>query len=192
MGDPDVKNVPHVKGGAFPDTLAVVEARLGERYGVLVEQLPPEFRDGLQMNTMVSTAWYPVYWMREIHRIHHQLTAGGIGDSEEIGYTTAMRQFTGLYRIFFRLMQPQTLLAKAGSIFGRFYSMGEFELLEAGPGHARSRFASPGFDANLWAETRGVCRAALEICGATDVRLRFVEGGGDADNAGLMVGTWET
>ena len=192
MAAPDVTLVPHVKGGSFPDTLAVLLERLGPQgFGRVMELVPPAFRDAHRLNSIHANVWYPLEWELALFRGFREIAACGLDAVADVGYAASMRQFTGLYRIFFRLLQPQTLLGKAGTIFSRFYSMGEHELLESHAGFARSRFVAPGFDANLWAEILGVCRAALELAGAKGIKLSFERGGKDGDNESVVVGTWE-
>ena len=87
-------------------------------------------------------------------------------------------------------MKPETLLQKAARILPTFYSMAHQDITEAREGFARCKWYCPGFDANLWADTHGACRAALEICGARDVELRYVSGGNDGDTEAVSEAFW--
>ena len=192
MADVDVKTVPHTKGGSFPDTIAVVRENLGdERFAEFMGRMPGAFREAHELNSILPTVWYPLEWELCMHRVYAEMSGGGLEACEALGHESAMRNFSGIYRIFFRLLQPQTLFAKAGTIFNQFYSAGGFELLDKGPGFARCRFTSPGFDSRMWADARGACRAALEVCGAKAVELQYESGGGDGDDTAVLCGAWK-
>jgi hypothetical protein len=189
MGDP--KTIPHCKGNCLRSFYETVQEKKGDSVAQeMLQSLSPEQREAFQLHTIVPNSWYPLEWLSDAYRALLKVTGGGVKMAESIGYHSAKKDFSGIYRIFFRLMKPETLLQKAARIFPTFYSMAHQDITESREGFARCKWYCPGFDANLWADTHGACRAALEICGARKVDIRFVSGGNDGDTEAVSEAFW--
>lgn len=189
MGDPN--SIPHCKGNCLRSFYETVQAKKGERVTqAMLEMLPTEESDAFQHHAILSNLWYPLEWLSDAYRALDEVTGGGTKLAESIGYYSAKKDFNGIYRIFFRFMKPETLLQKASRIFPTFYSMARQDITESREGFARCTWRCPGFDANIWADTHGACRAALEICGARNVELRFISGGNDGDDKAVSEASW--
>lgn len=189
MGDP--KTIPHCKGNCLRSFYDTVREKKGETVAQkMLQKLSSEQRDAFLLNTILSKSWYPLQWLSDAHVALREVTGSGVELAETIGYHSAKKDFSGVYRIFFRLMKPETLLQKAARIFPTFYSMAYQEITDARQGYARCKWYCPGFDANIWADTHGACRAALEICGARNIEIRFVSGGKDGDTESVSEAFW--
>lgn len=188
----DITKIPHMKGNSLRLFFQVIAEHKGQQVlQEVLEQLPHYIREAHQFNSIMPSAWYPVSWLCDSYATLRQVTREGVELSHEMGYLVAMMEFRGVYKIFFRLLKPETLLEKSSRLFPKFFSMGKQEILESKKGFARSKWVCPGFDANLWGDTYGTCRAALELCGAHDIHINFRLGGGDGDTISIIDASWE-
>ncbi len=182
---------PQTKGGSLIAALEALEESPGHDYlQRLLGRVPEDLRTAWERKSIMPNTWYPLAWDLAVNGAHRELSGGNLAAVEDLGYRSSMKNFNGIYRVFFKLVKPQTLLAKAGNIFGKFYSQGRFEMLDARDGFARARIISPGFDECEWVATSGGCRAALEVCGARNVRLKYESGGVDHSDEAVIAGTW--
>lgn len=188
----DITKIPHLKGNSLRFFFQViVEHKDQQVVQEMFEQLPSQIREAYQFNSIMPSAWYPLSWMCDSYKILQGITHEGVDLAEETGYHVAMMEFKGVYKLFFRLIKPETLLEKSARLFSKFYSMATQEILESRQGYARAKWFCPGFDANLWADTQGACRAALEMSGAKNIKLKFILGGGDGDTTSISECHWK-
>lgn len=189
MGDP--RTIPHCKGNCLRSFYETVQEKKGDIVAqAMLQALSLEQREAFRLHTILSNSWYPLQWLSDAYRALQEVTGGGVEMAESIGYHSAKKDFNGIYRIFFRFLKPETLLQKAARIFPTFYSMAHQEITESREGFARCKWHCPGFDANLWADTHGACRAALEICGARNIEIKFVSGGNTGDTEAVSEASW--
>jgi len=189
MGDPN--SIPHCKGNCLRSFYETVQDIKGDSVAqAMLQLLSSEQREAFQLRAILSNLWYPLEWLSNAHRALDEVTGGGIKMAESIGYHSAKKDFNGIYRIFFRFLKPETLLQKASRIFPTFYSMARQNITESREGFARCTWHCPGFDAYIWADTHGACRAALEICGARDIEIKFISGGNDGDDEAVSEAYW--
>jgi hypothetical protein len=83
------------------------------------------------------------------------------------------------------VLSPEFLLKRTPAIWSRYYDTGEVTIeARSGFAHARFRGAS-GFDHILWQDVAGGCAGVLEVCGAKDLKMTVVGGGGDENHLSL-------
>lgn len=188
----DITKIPHCKGNSLRSFFQTVLERKGEHITQeMFRYLSREIREAYQLNSIMPSAWYPLSWMCDSYKALQKATNEGVQIADEIGYYSAMSDFQGVYRVFFRFMKPETLLEKSARMFPKFYSMGKQEILEARQGYARGKWTAPGFDANLWTDTHAACRVALELCGAKEIKIKFISGGRDGDITSVSEARWK-
>lgn len=194
---PSPSQEPQCKGIVITCFLQVVEELKGAKtIQKILECLPEELREHCQLNSMMPNVWYPLEWFREAHKALQTVTQEGRDPQEGralaelVGYHSALKDFKGVYRIFFRFVKPETILEKGARVFSTFYSVGTQEILEKRPGYARAKWVCPGFNSLIWADINGASRAALELCGASQVRIKYIEGGEDHDICSISEARW--
>jgi hypothetical protein len=174
----------HVKGLAFTSVLASVRRLRGaDGLNRLLGQMPTELREKIQYGYIVKGGWYPAAWYKQLLRAIVESTGEGRDLIRQVGAECSRQDLTGIYRVFARLLSPQTLFSGAMRLFKSYYDGGEVWIVKARPGAAQAIWRNcHGFDQNMWDEVLGSVTAILELGGATDVRLRIVMGGGDGDS----------
>lgn len=180
-----------IKGVAIRTFFEVLRERSGpgiERE--LRRDLPPVHRDALHDPVLAAT-WYPIGIYRELHLAAQRALKAGGELSRQIGRDGVSRDFQGVYRLLAGALQPHWLISWAPRMYGRYFRGGTLDVLEARKGYARGEWRGcVGFDKNLWLDMIGSCEASLEACGATHVRHRLVDGGGDGDTHATVEFRW--
>lgn len=173
-----------IKGVAVRTFFEVMRDRLPELSNVshaLRSELPEREREALHDPVLAAT-WYPIGIYRELHLAAQRIAKGGSELSRQIGRDGVARDFQGVYKLLAGALQPHWLISWAPRMYGRYFRGGQLAVTEARKGFACGRWTGcAGFDKNLWLDMIGSSEAALEACGATHVRHRIVEGGGDGD-----------
>jgi hypothetical protein len=174
----------HVKGLAFKTVLASVQRLRGEDgLNHLMADLPGDLREKLEYGYIVKGGWYPATWYKDLLRAIVSSTGEGRDLIRQVGGECSRQALTGVYRVFTRLLSPQTLFSGAMRLFKSYYDHGQVWVVKARPGAAQAVWRDcHGFDQNMWDEVLGSVTAILELGGATEVRLRIVTGGGDGDS----------
>jgi hypothetical protein len=187
----ETNTVPQCKGNCLRSFYETVQEQKGDNVAQeMLQLLSSEQREAFRLHAILSNLWYPLEWLSDGYQALQQVTGGGAKLAETIGYHSAKKDFNGIYRIFFRFIKPETLLQKGARIVPTFYSMARQNITEAREGYARCTWHCPGFDSNIWADTHGACRAALEICGAKNIEIKFVSGGNDGDDKAISEARW--
>jgi hypothetical protein len=175
---------PRAKGVNFRTFLKVLRRLRGERIvEATLDDTIPELARNYRSGLVFSGNWYPIAWYADLHRAARKATGAGLELAQAIGFESVKDDLSGIYRIFLLVVSPEFVLSKAPLLFNTYYDTGTMEVYESGRGHARARFSGcTGFDANLWADVTGSCRAALEAAGAREVTATIRAGGGDGDD----------
>jgi hypothetical protein len=181
---PEADRTLQVKGLCFKSVInSVARLRGADGRQKLMAELSPNIREKLEYGHIVNGGWYPVEWYREL--LSAVCTSSGEGRAliREVGAECSRQDLTGVYRVFTRLLSPQTLFAGAMRLFKSYYDHGQVWVVHARAGAAHAVWRGcEGFDQNMWDEVLGSVTAILELGGAADVRLRIVTGGGDGDS----------
>ena len=180
---PEVREL-HVKGLAFTTVLSSLKRLRGaDGLNRLLEHLPGELREKLEYGYIVKGGWYPASWYKELLQAICDSTGEGRDLIRQVGSECSRQDLTGVYRVFTRLLSPQTLFSGAMRLFKSYYDQGQVWVVKARPGAAQAVWRDcHDFDKNMWEEVLGSVTAILEMGGATDVRLRIVTGGGNGDS----------
>lgn len=180
-----------IKGVAIRTFFEVMREKTGP--GVEAElrmELPAREREALH-DPVLAASWYPIGVYRELHRAAQRAAKGGSELSRQIGRDGVARDFQGVYRLLAGALQPHWLISWAPRMYGRYFRGGRLDVPEARKGFARGEWRGcVGFDKNLWLDMIGSSEASLEACGATHVRTRVVDGGGDGDTDAVVEFRW--
>lgn len=183
---------PKVKGVAFRSVLA----SLGELRGAaMVERvlasLPREERSSIEFR-VVNTGWYAIALYRALLGAIARESGEGEPLVRSIGAASLRRDVTGVYRVMFKILSPETVLALSSKLFGFYYDTGSIAITERRAAYARSEYLGcAGFDRNMWVELLGSSEELLTIAGAKRPRGRIARGGQDGDGACVIEVSWE-
>jgi hypothetical protein len=185
-------DVPSYKGTGFKSCLnALRKLRGAATVESTMAQLPTEIADAIRYQRIVASGWYPVEWLRALHAGAQAATKEGASLARAIGAEAMRIDLSGIYRVLLIVVSPQAIVSKSARAFKLFYTHGEMNVLEATRGRAHAEWKGcKGFDANVWNDTLGSCEAALELCGAKNLRIRLVSGGRDGDERAEVVASW--
>ncbi|MBL8677928.1 MAG: hypothetical protein JNK05_02085 [Myxococcales bacterium] len=180
-----------MKGVAFRSVLAsLAELRGDESVERALGQLTADERSEIEFR-IVQTGWYPIELYRRLFDVIVETTGEGASIVRAIGAAAIRRDITGVYRVMFSVLSPETVIALAGKLFNSYYDTGTVAIVERRSGYARSSYARCfGFDANMWTEVLGSSEALLAIAGAKHVRAQLVRGGDDAACECVMEARW--
>ncbi|MCC6876561.1 MAG: hypothetical protein IT378_19820, partial [Sandaracinaceae bacterium] len=169
-----------IKGVAIRTFFEVMRDRVGPNVErALRAELPPAQREALH-DPVLASSWYPIGLYRELHLAAQRLTKSGSELSRHIGREGVSRDFQGIYKLLVGALSPHWLMSWGPRMYGRYFRGGSLAVPEAREGFSRAEWRGcAGFDKNLWLDMIGSTEATLEACGATHVRQRIVEGGGD-------------
>lgn len=155
-------------------------------------ELPPPLADALRAGRLAPEDWYPIARYRELLSAIVAVAGEGRTLIHAIGVDCAVRDLSGTYRFFARLLRPQTLFSGGMRLFRSYYDTGEVWVVAASASGAHALWKGCyGFDENMWVEVMGSCVAILELGGASHLDMRIVNGGGDSDAHLELKATWK-
>lgn len=161
-----------VKGSVLKARLAFVEQH-GGKDGVerVLAALPPEDRGALR--NLVAIQWCPFELGRRLDDAIVQVLGHGKPQFfERLGAASAETNLTTVHKAFLAQGDPQAFLAKAPQVYKLYYDTGRREYAKTGPKEAvlTTRDAET-FSAPDCLTVIGWHRKALEMCGATNVKI---------------------
>lgn len=183
---------PHVKGVAIRGILSGVD-RLCPPGTVdkMLGLLPPELANKVKHQGFVSAGWYPLSDYRAILDAVMQASGGGIDIIRQISRQATRDDFRGIYRLLTFVLSPEFVIKRAGGVFSRYYDTGTLTIPVARDGYVEANFRScVGFNHVMWQDATAGAMAILEVCGAKDLRVTAVRGGGDGDVDYDLVAEW--
>lgn len=184
------KGAPRAKGINFRSFVGACRRLLGDAaVGKMTRLLPDELGRQLRTGAFVTGNWYALADFRALHAAAQAVSGRGPELAYAIGRDSASDDFRGIYRVLTFVLSPEFLLKRTPAIWSRYYDTGEVAI-EARPGFAHARFREArGFDHVLWQDVVGGCAGVLEVCGAKDLKMAIVGGGGDESHLSLTA-TW--
>lgn len=165
-----------VKGVSFKSVMTAVEVLHGASAAeACLAELPGELAAALRYRSIVATGWYPIEWYRAL--LHSVRNVSGLGEPGlyAIGRQCAKQDMTGIYRLGFKLLAPETVLGLSTRLFSNYYDTGKSRVIESRPGFAHVRWWDcAGFDRNMWCEAFGAAEMFMQLAGAATIRSRPV------------------
>lgn len=161
-----------VKGSVLKARLAFVEEHGGVAgVGRVLGALAPDEREALR--TVLTMKWYPFELGQHLDEaIVRELGGGRREYFERLGAASADRNLTTLHRAFLAAGDPHAFLAKAPQIYALYYETGRREYARTGEREGvLTTIGAETFSAPDCLTVVGWYRRALELCGATGVRV---------------------
>lgn len=179
---------PKVKGVAFRSALAALDALHGEATTERAyAALAPSDAETIRYR-IVQTGWYPISLYRALWAAIVAVCPRGIDDARALGAWSIRRDATGVYRFFFKVLSPETILAIGGRFFGQYYDTGKLEVTDQGHGRARVVYTGcKGFDRAIWEEVTGSSEEMIRLGGAKNVRVTVEKSSSDLSARTLRI-----
>jgi uncharacterized protein (TIGR02265 family) len=133
--------------------------------------LPQPDQEALSM--IVASKWYPFDVGERLDRAIVRVLGNGRGKVfEEIGAKSARRSLAKEHEAFLTPGDPQAFLKSAGVIYRYYYDTGHREYEETGPtSGVLTTYEAETFSTADCLTVIGWYKVALEMCGATNVRV---------------------
>jgi hypothetical protein len=156
-----------VKGVGAKNTLASIERVHGKPGLERVRQaMPPRLR--AQTTQLVALEWYPVELVAALHvAIRDTLGKGSWEESQRLARDAARVEFNGVYRLFLRATQYDTVWDRMERVWATYYDAGDAKWVDRGRGSARAKVRGvTGFNEGMWRSVAGRIEILLELTGA--------------------------
>ena len=165
-----------IKGAVLRSRLAFVEEHAGaEGLQHVLETLSAE--EQRELRTILTVKWYPFELGKRLDDAI--VTVLGSGEPTffiRLGEASAEQNLATLHRGFLTPGNPHAFLAKAQAIYSVYYEIGRREYARTGEKEGvLTTFDAETFSTPDCLTVMGWYRKALEMCGATDVRIREEE-----------------
>jgi hypothetical protein len=170
--------------------LSVGAELLGEEtMGRVFASLPSDEREKLRYH-VINTGWYPVSLYRTLLGAIMRTSGEGYELVRRIGAGAIRRDVTGVYRLVFKILSPETIFSVTGRFFNTYYDTGAIRV--QGQHHsARAVYEGcVGFDQAMWEELAGSGEELFRLAGGKDPKLTIVRGGQDGHAHCEMIGEW--
>jgi uncharacterized protein (TIGR02265 family) len=157
-----------VKGTALHSLLGAIERVFGSGgLELLRAALPSEVRAQLEP-VVLASANYPVAVSAAIHAaVRDELGGGSVNANRRVGAEAARVDFRGVYSVFIRLADYDTLLGGLGRAWRRYNSRGVVEWVAKGPASAIGEVRDvDGYTEPMWHAVAGRLEAILLLGGA--------------------------
>ncbi len=184
--------VPKVKGVTLRSAMQALERLRGKALcEAAIQLMPLELAEGMRYGTILASRWYPVSWYRDLHSAIVSATNEGERIIRMVEREAARSDMTGVYRVAFKLLSPETLINLSSRLFSTYYDTGRAETLDSRKGYVRVRWSGcTGFNRNIWAGLFASCEMMLELAGAKNVRMYVRAGGGQEDDFAETEAYW--
>jgi hypothetical protein len=156
------------KGAAIKSTLTAIEKLYGAAaYRHVLDAIPEDIRAQITP-TVISVRWYPVEVSAAIHlALRDRVGRGSWEPSHAIGVEAARNEFTGIYRVFLRAVQYDTLWERMERAWSHYNSAGRLQWLEQKPGSMSVQIVGvSGFNPGIWQVIAGRTQELLHLSGA--------------------------
>jgi uncharacterized protein (TIGR02265 family) len=165
-----------IKGAVLKSRLAFVEQHAGaDGLARVLATLSPE--DQREFRLILTVKWYPF----ELGKRLDDAIVAALGGGQptffiRLGEASAEQNLTSLHRGFLTPGKPHAFLSKAQTIYALYYGTGrrEYQQLGGNEGMLTTHEAET-FSAPDCLTVMGWYRKALEMCGATEVKIQEEE-----------------
>jgi hypothetical protein len=167
------------KASGFASFVDTIKITVGDRtFRAILEAVPEGTRD-MATRQHMPMAWLPISAFYDlIEETVRQGFAGRPDGMFDIGRQQMKRDMTGIYKMFVRMASPQTVIAKAASIYGTYTTNGKMTARQIEPNVAEVTLdgvdrGMPGY----WEYQRGTITGVMEQT-TKNIRCEIREGGG--------------
>lgn len=161
-----------VKGAVLKSRLAFVREHFGDAGSERLLAALPE-ADRAVLGNLLPTKWYPFELGKRLDdAIVTVLGGGDRAFFERLGAASAEKNLSTVHHTFLTPGNPHGLLSKAGTIYGMYYETGRRDYRKTGEKEAvLTTHDAETFSAADCLTVIGWHKKALEMCGATEVRI---------------------
>lgn len=162
----------NIKGSVISARLAFVEQQVGaEGLKGLLGRLSEE--DRTEISPVLSSKWYPFELGRRLDdAIAQELGSRGLEFFRKLGRDSADKNLGGVHKALLIRGDPHAFLAQSPIIYKLYYDVGRRTYERAGDLEAiLTTHDAPSASAVECQTNMGWHQRALEMCGATDVRV---------------------
>jgi hypothetical protein len=166
-----------VKGTSIRNIFAGVESAFGEQGVMRVKgALSPEWLERVEP-VVLAASNYPVELSAAIHEaIRTELGAGGLTANRRVGAAAARIDFGGIYRVFLRVADYETLLRGLDRAWRQYNSQGRVIWEHVGERDASGRVVDvTGFTEAMWTSIGGRLETILVLAGAKKASVHLGE-----------------
>lgn len=166
-----------VRGVSIRTILEAIERAFGaDGLARVKEELDPRTRAHLEPMVLASS-FYPISVSADLHRAVRRLFgAGGLGANRRVGSEAARLDFGGVYRLFIRAADYETLLRGLDRAWLRYNSRGVVLWDELGAGSARGQVRDvDGYTEEMWHSIAGRLEQILIMGGAKKAAVNVVD-----------------
>lgn len=161
-----------IKGSVVKSRLAFVEEHFGkDGLARVLESLPEDDRRVLHM--VLTVKWYPLELGIRLDDAIVRTLGGGKADFfERLGEASADRNLTTVHKAFVTSGDPHAFLGRTPAIYAMYYEKGRREYQKSGEKSGTiTTYDADVFSAPECLTIVGWHRRALELCGATNVKV---------------------
>ena len=162
-----------LKGPLFHSTIKYIKKIDGEeRYKAYVAQLPDDVQAFLA-KPILSSKFYPVELLKQMTLGYIAFTGkDAMTTYRDIGMVSAEEGFSGIYKIFFKVGTPASMIKTAPFVFKAYYSQGLMKAENTEKNTAQIRISGAGIDhIFLCARLSGFIQKTMELAGGVNVRV---------------------
>lgn len=179
-----------LKGSALASTLRAIERLHGTAgYHAVRLALPAHVRSVLEDGPVLPMRWYPVEVVAAVHDgVRVVLGHGGWELSHALGKEAAREDFSNIYAVVIRVLQPSTVWSRMERMWRIYNSRGHFHWIDLGPGymHAIIRDVS-GYNPGMWNAVAGRGQQVVSMTGAKGADVHVVR---STPSEGELEGMW--
>jgi uncharacterized protein (TIGR02265 family) len=165
-----------IKGSVLRSRLAFVEEQVGaDGLRRVIETLPAA--DQTALRGVLASTWYPFELGSRLDDAIVRVVGGGENDFFlKLGEASAAKNLGGVHKDFLAPGDPQAFLRRTPLIYSFYYDVGRREYQQTGPKEGLLTTHDAGtFSAPDCLTIVGWHRKALEMCGASNVRVEELE-----------------
>jgi len=125
------------------------------------------------LDNVLAVGWYPLEPVIRFHRVvDRRMGRGDLSLVEEIGRFSAEWQLNAFHKLILRFKNPQWMVSKAGSMWGRYHETGEWEVETPEEGMVVGRLRNFAVaDECFCTRERGWFARAVELTGGRNVKV---------------------
>ena len=156
------------KGAAIRSTLQAISTLYGDDALARIKgSLRPEVLAKIEPRVL-PVAWYPIEVSAAIHVAIRDVVGGGQWEtSHTIGIDAAKIDFNGVYRVFLRSLQYDSIWDRAQRAWNNYNSRGSIQWEGRSAGGAKGIISGvSGFNAGIWNAVAGRYQSLLILSGA--------------------------
>lgn len=182
-----------LKGPLFHSTIKYIKSKDGEeRYKAYVAQLPEEVQTFLS-KPILSSKFYPVELLKLMTLSYVSFTGkDAVTIFRDIGSVSAEEGFSGIYKIFFKVGSPASMIKTAPFVYKSYYNQGEMKAISAGKNTAHVQITGSGIDhIFLCCRLTGFIAKTMELAGGINVRVDHAQCFAKGNPIEEWIGTWD-